>query len=213
MNKMTRLSDRELYAACCHGGSEEQAAAYTELFHSFFDRGLRMVAGTHHPDPKALAADCAQEALVKVHLHLAEVYAPDAFRKWAERTLHNHVLNRLQQWRAEQAHVVRHSEEDDEEDEGSAAVQAETVYAGVENAELSVALGAAFAAADLSDRSRRVVVGRYVLEIEDGVLAAQLSEREGSAVLSSHVQTTRSKNLAKLRKNAQARRILAHWLE
>lgn len=209
---MSPRSDRELYTACCKCGSEEQATAYTELHQSFFQVALHMVAGTHHPDPEALAADCAQETLWKIHLHLAEVQSPDSFRKWAARVLHNHVLNRLQQWRGEQAHAVRVPTEEDEKQDNSLTVQPDTVFANVENAELAVALGAAITAADLSDRSRWVVAGRYLLEMEDQVLAAQLTEREGSQVLSNHVQTTRSKNLAKLRKNAQACSILAPWL-
>lgn len=222
MNDIPRRSDRDLYEACCRTGSEEQAVAYTELFQGFYRVALRMVANTHHPEPEALAADCAQEALLKTHRHLADVKSPDAFRAWAAATLRNHVLNRLQQWRGQEAHLVRpYDADDDDAQEGGPALQpaprpapqAADPFAGVENAELALALGAAIAAAALSERSRWVVAGRYLLDLEDQVLAAQLTQREGCDVLPSHVQTTRSKNLAKLRKNVQACRILAPWID
>ncbi len=86
------------------------------------------------------------------------------------------------------------------------------MYANVASAELAVALGQAMTEAQLSDRSRWVVVGRYLLELEDRVLAAQLTAMEGSSILPSHVQTTRSKNLTKLRRMLRHAACWLPWL-
>ncbi len=54
--------------------------------------------------------------------------------------------------------------------------------------------------APISDRSRRVVIGRYLDDADDESLAQTESEIAQKDVLPSHIQVTRSKNITKLRK-------------
>jgi hypothetical protein len=51
----------------------------------------------------------------------------------------------------------------------------------------------------ISERSRRVVLGRYVADEPDEALAEAEAKLSGQTVLPSHIQVTRSKNLSKLR--------------
>jgi DNA-directed RNA polymerase specialized sigma24 family protein len=53
--------------------------------------------------------------------------------------------------------------------------------------------------APISERSRRVVIGRFLDDLPDEALAHTESELSQSEILPSHVQVTRAKNLAKLR--------------
>jgi DNA-directed RNA polymerase specialized sigma24 family protein len=53
--------------------------------------------------------------------------------------------------------------------------------------------------APISERSFRTVAGRYLDNVSDEELAKQESERSGQALLPSHLQITRAKNLSKLR--------------
>ena len=53
--------------------------------------------------------------------------------------------------------------------------------------------------APISERSYRVVIGRYRDDLPDEQLAQDESVRSGRTVLPSHIQVTRAKNMAKLR--------------
>jgi hypothetical protein len=53
--------------------------------------------------------------------------------------------------------------------------------------------------APISGRSRRAVLGRYLDDLPDELLAQAESELAGQAVLPSHVQVRRAKDLARLR--------------
>ena len=52
----------------------------------------------------------------------------------------------------------------------------------------------------MSERSQRVVIGRYLDELPDDQLAQTESKLTNSNVAPSHIQVTRAKNIAKLRK-------------
>jgi hypothetical protein len=53
--------------------------------------------------------------------------------------------------------------------------------------------------APISDRSRRVVIGRYLDDLPDDQLAATESDLSATDVQPSNIQVTRSKNISKLR--------------
>jgi hypothetical protein len=71
-----------------------------------------------------------------------------------------------------------------------------------ESGDLRALLLAAIEQGPLSERSRRVVIGRYFREQADEALAQAESQQTGQPVLASHIQVTRAKNIAKLRSNA-----------
>jgi DNA-directed RNA polymerase sigma subunit (sigma70/sigma32) len=60
----------------------------------------------------------------------------------------------------------------------------------------------------MSDRSRRVVIGRYLDDLDDDDLAQTESELAGEDIRPSHVQVTRSKNISKLRQWPLLKRFL-----
>jgi hypothetical protein len=54
--------------------------------------------------------------------------------------------------------------------------------------------------APISDRSQRVVIGRYLDDTPDDLLAQAETALSQHLLLPSHIQVTRSKNMAKLRR-------------
>jgi RNA polymerase sigma factor (sigma-70 family) len=176
---------RALYAACRDDGSPAQIDAYKLLWEQLY----RVAYGMLHarPEAEALAADCAQTALVKIHRNLDQCHDPAAFRSWASQIARRAVLDALRQ----PAQVRRVALDD--------AEHALSVPPPPDPNDLRATLLHAIEHGPLSDRSRRVVLGRFFAERPDEELAIDESQRGAEAVLPSHIQVTRSKNLAKLR--------------
>jgi RNA polymerase sigma factor (sigma-70 family) len=179
-----------LYAACASDGSDAQIDAYESLWTDLYRIAFAMLR--ERPGGDALAADCAQAALIKIHRNLAQCRNPAAFREWAAQVARRVVLDELR--RPEHARRAPLPGDDDH-----AAVQADGPPA---DGDLRATLLAAIEHGPLSDRSRRVVLGRFFQEQHDEALAQAESAIAGQPVLPSHVQVTRAKNLAKLRGNA-----------
>jgi RNA polymerase sigma factor (sigma-70 family) len=187
----TTWDNQTLYAACADHGSERQVAAYEMLWAYLHGVAYWMVR--ERPDPDAFAADCAQIALLKIHQNLDRCQEPAAFRAWAARIVRRTVLDELRR----PDHARRASLPDDEEQDdwfGSVPPIPEPV-------DLRGLLLAAIEHGPLSDRSRRVVVGKFLDDVPDEMLARTESELAAQAVLPSHVQVTRAKNLASLRRD------------
>jgi len=199
----TRYDSQTLYHACADDGSDAQIDAYEALWADLYRIALPMLRD--RPGGDALAADCAQAALIKVHRNLAQCRAPAAFREWAAQVVRRVVLDELR--RPEHARRVALPDDDDH----SAALAAPP--APPPGADLRATLLAAIEHGPLSDRSRRVVLGRYFQEQPDEALARAESELSGQAVLPSHIQVTRAKNLAKLRADARLLERLRELLE
>jgi RNA polymerase sigma factor (sigma-70 family) len=177
-----------LYHACRRDGSAEQAAALQELGAAFYRIAYAMLR--ERPGRADLAADCMQLALIKVYQRIEQCREPEAFRGWAARVARRTVLDALRQSVATQAETLP----DDRALPPSALAAAPS---GPD--ELALLLRSAIASAPLSERSRRVVVGRFFEERDDYDLARAESVLAAQTVLPSHVQVTRAKNLAKLR--------------
>ncbi|MBK8990111.1 MAG: RNA polymerase sigma factor [Chloroflexi bacterium] len=185
------LDNSALYAACGSNNPDEQTAAYRELWRYLYQVAAYMTRS--QPDGDALAQDCAQRALLRVHEQYISCQEPLAFRAWARRIVSNLVIDELR--RQKRWQLLPEPEQ--------AAELTETRQPGPETAVLlsltAVSLRHLLQQAPISDRSRRLVVGRYLDDLPDEILADTESELSSSPVLPSHVQVTRAKNIAKLR--------------
>ncbi len=196
-------SSAELYAACRSTDLQVQSIAYTMLWQYLCRVALQIVRD--QPDPEALAQDCAQEALVRIHERLAECARPEAFHAWARRIAANAAIDELRRLRR----LVPLAEEDEYEGgpstrgagAGAGAIRAPEPTAdagGPDQADLAE-LRALLQRAPISARSCRVVIGRYLDSLPDEALAEVESRLAGGSVLPSHVQVTRTKDIARLR--------------
>jgi RNA polymerase sigma factor (sigma-70 family) len=142
------------------------------------------------PDASALAQDFAQLALIRVHGRLAECREPRAFRKWARQIVSHLVIDELRRrkrllpWDELAAQTLP-----------AAPAPEPGALAAAARADLRRLLELA----PISDRSRRLIIGRYFDEQPDEALSRVESQLSGEAMRPSHLQVTRAKNLSKLR--------------
>jgi RNA polymerase sigma factor (sigma-70 family) len=188
------LDSAGLYAACRSADAQAQAAAYETLWHYLLRVALQMVYD--QPQAEALAQDCAQVALIRVHGRMAECSAPEAFFAWARRIVVNATIDELRR-------LKRLVPLDEEDDDDEPATQLPAHVPPLETTALDrislAELRAMIQRAPISARSARVVVGRYVDNQPDEILAKAESRLSARPVLPSHVQVTRTKDIAKLR--------------
>jgi RNA polymerase sigma factor (sigma-70 family) len=200
---MDESDSQSMYEACAREGTEAQRDAFEQLWRQLYRVAYGMLHS--HPDGEALAADCAQIALIKVHRNLAQCRNPASFREWAAQIARRAVLDELRR----PDHRRRAALPDDDHQHPAAA----EAYAPAEAADLRAALLAIVARGPLSDRSRRVVLGRYFEEQPDEALARVESLLSGRPTLPSHVQVTRAKNLDALRRDEALVRRLRELIE
>ena len=154
------MSDSEtLYDDALDEGSDRQRAAFERLWRYLYAVAWRML--TDRPGGEDLAADCTQQALIKIHGRLAECREPGRFLSWAAQIVRRTVIDELR--RPDQARRAPALEEPHEP-----AIEPD-MLAGI--ADLPVLVREALRQAPLSDRSRRVVSGRYFQERPDEELA------------------------------------------
>lgn len=181
------LDSATLYAFTCHGATAEQETALRALWRYLFPVVVQLFRGDS--DPEDRAADIVQQALERIYFRAHECRAPGAFRTWCRRIAVNLALDELR----------RRKRLDPAGDAGLETVALppvdEAALVHVSEDELRALL----VQAPISPRSYRVVVGRFLDEREDEELAAAESRLSDDAVRPSHIQVTRSKNLAKLR--------------
>jgi len=188
------MDSAELYHACRHGDAAAQEAAYRTLWRYLYSVAYQILRS--QADPDALAQDCAQMALVRVHQRLIECQEPNAFKSWARRITSNLAIDELRRRKR-----LADSAGNDDNGAVDALVAAahtqpeRTVLAQISESDLRALLDRA----PISARSLRVVVGRFLDDVVDEVLAQTESQLAESDVLPSHIQVTRSKNLSKLR--------------
>lgn len=182
------LESTALHAACGSPDTAVQTAAYHILWRYLY----RVAAAMTHsqPDGDALAQDCAQRALLRVHQQYDRCDEPKAFRVWARRIVCNLVIDDLR--RRQRLQPLP--------DSGPELAHPARVESEVLGEITAVALRQLLAQAPISDRSRRVVIGRYLDNSDDETLAQTESQLASSEVLPSHIQVTRAKNIAKLRR-------------
>ena len=199
-------TDRSLFDACRNEGSIEQGYAFESLHRDLYRIAHFMIGSTNYPDREAMAKDCAQEALEKVWRHLHTCRNPDKFRSWAKAVVRHHTLNELikQQRRRELSLELEEHVE----------VASETISPDkeLEQRALQVSLLDVMARAPMSQRSKRVVLGRYLEEKRDSQLAEEVSEAEGLVIRPSHIQVTRAKDLKRLREDEGVRIYLQAWM-
>ncbi|MDQ3248478.1 MAG: RNA polymerase sigma factor [Chloroflexota bacterium] len=197
---MTRLwTDRELYAAFGQDGSEQQRQAFEVLYQELYAISFFMLQTTRAAEPQALAQDCTQEALVKVWKHLDTCEQPDSVRGWAKTIVRNQTLNEI-------ARLKRKAESSlEQEIKQPLADQNEAPSAAFDDHEKQLAILDLLAAAPISERSRYVILAKYLLQMSEAEISEALSQREGLAIKPSHVQVTRAKNIKKLIQDADLR--------
>ncbi len=181
----------DLFAACGSSDPSVRTGAYEVLWAYLLRIALYMTA--RQPDQQALAQDCAQRALIRIHQQRLRCQEPKAFRTWSRRIVSNLVIDELRRRKRLQPLP--------EADQETLAVSSSVNHPEMETlATLTTAsLRRLLQQAPISERSRRVVIGRFLDEQEDEGLAQTESRLAGEEVLPSHVQVTRSKNISKLR--------------
>ena len=187
-----KWTDRELYTALSQSGSEQQKQAFEILYQELYAISFFMLQTTAAPEPRALAQDCAQEALVKVWKHLATCEQPDAMRSWAKSIVRNQTLNEIARLKRKMVDSL-----DDHVDKPLLDSQT-TPVANFQAKEKYNAILDLLAVAPLSERSRYVILAKYLLQMTEEEICQALTQREGSEVKPSHVQVTRAKNFKKI---------------
>jgi RNA polymerase sigma factor (sigma-70 family) len=193
------VSNQQLYTDCQQTGSIAQQQAYELLWRELYRIAYAMLL--QQRDPDALASDCTQKALIKIHHNIVHCQEPERFRSWAAQIVRRTVIDTLRQ-----PAFARQSELS--ETHATIAVDAPP-----EPNELHAFLMHAIEKGPLSDRSRRVVLGRFFAEQPDEILAKQEQALIGDEILPSHIQVTRAKNLAKLRQQPNLLEQLRMFME
>ncbi len=197
------MDSATLYRDCRSKETATQSAAYRTLWNYLLPVAYQLVRS--QPDADDVAQECTQWALVRIHQRLHECHEPAAFRSWARRVVSNLAIDELRR----QKRLTTLPDSDSKESASSAlAVQHSpdvTVLAHLVEEELRELI----VHAPISERSRRVVIGRFLDDLPDETLAQTESELNQSEILPSHVQVTRAKNLAKLRDWSPLRTLLS----
>ena len=201
MKAYPSFDSAELFQACGSENSAEQARAYRALW----DYLYRVAYGIayHQPDADALAQDAAQLALLKVHEERENCREPRAFRAWSRRIVSNITIDELRRRKR-----LRPLNEPGEHQTTNIAAVSAVVSDEAPARLTTAALRRLFDAAPISDRSRRLVIGRFLDDLPDELLAQRERELVGGEIRPSHVQVTRAKNIAKLRHWEQLRTFL-----
>lgn len=201
---MTReWSDRKLYEACGQAGSDEQRQAFAVLYAEFYSIALFMVQSTATPEPEELAQDCAQEALIKVWKNLATCIQPAAFRHWARTVLRNQTLNELAKLKRKREESLEHDPDHPLPQPGSNPAEV------VRRDEKYSTLLELLRSAPISERSRYVILAKYLAQMTEEEISQALSSKEQNEVRPSHVQVTRAKNFKKLYSDPKLRQQFA----
>lgn len=176
-----------LYTACGSSDATEQAEAYLSLWRYLYRVALFM--SRSQPDGDALAQDCAQRALLRIHQQQQNCQEPRAFHAWARRIVSNLVIDELRRRRRLEPLV----------ETMAAHAATPAIEQEISESVTAASLRQLLHQAPISDRSRRLVIGRYLDDLDDHYLAQVESGLVGQTVLPSHVQVTRAKNIGKLR--------------
>lgn len=189
--KREQLTSSELYQACAASGTAVQAEGYQILWQYLYRIAYNMTY--KQPDAAALAQDCAQKAIIRVHQQLDQCLEANAFKSWARRIVTNLVIDELRR----RKRLVRPNEETPLEENPEFAD--DSLEAFVLEGLTAVSLRQILQKSPMSDRSQRVVIGRYLDNLPDEQLSRTETDLANKAVAPSHIQVTRAKNIAKLR--------------
>lgn len=189
------LDSATLYRDCQSHDQITQERAYRVLWGYLNRIALSLVYD--QDDGNELAADCAQDGLIRIHQRIQECREPNAFLGWAKRIVSNLTIDVLRRRRRRQSLL---SEANDEQVERWTPNDAPKPGEQLLTLEGLEEIRTLLNQAPISDRSRRLVCGRYLDDQADEDLAKTESEISGEAIRPSHLQVTRSKNMSKLRK-------------
>jgi len=192
-------TDRELYTAFGQDGSEQQRQAFEILYQELYAISWFMLQTTPVTEPQALAQDCTQEALVKIWKHLATCEQPDSLRHWAKTIVRNQTLNEIARLKRKPQNSIEQVVDQPMIDESAIPSSA------LDKQEKQLAILDLLTAAPISDRSRYVILAKYLLQMSDEEISQALSQREGETIKPSHVQVTRAKNIKKITQDAALR--------
>jgi RNA polymerase sigma factor (sigma-70 family) len=188
-------SDSEtLYSACRSDDPARQSAAYEALWRYLYRVALQVVG--KQPDAGALAEDCAQKALLRVHTRIAECREPAAFRAWARRIAGNLAIDELR--RRKQLYFSLDDEQLPDPTPSTPHPNRPLEQLVLHQLDLQD-IQSLLALAPISHRSRRVIAGRYLEGQPDNVVAQQETMLAGRELRPSHIQVTRTKNMNVLR--------------
>jgi RNA polymerase sigma factor (sigma-70 family) len=188
-------TNRELYEALNRQGSEQQRQAFELLYRELYAICLFMLQTATAAEPRELAKDCAQEAIVKVWKNLGSCQQPDSLRSWAKTIARNQTLNEI-------ARLKRQHETSIEREVDVALADMQSAPAtSLTRAEKYSAILDLLGAAPISLRSRYVIAAKYLMQMSEEEICQGLQEREGAEVKPSHVQVTRAKNFKKIYSN------------
>jgi RNA polymerase sigma factor (sigma-70 family) len=192
-SERTSQDSAELHAACRSADPQVQATAYETLWHYLYRVALQMVSD--HPQAEAMAQDCAQVALIRVYERFAECSAPGAFYAWARRIVVNATIDELRR----QKRLVPFAEDEGEDEPTPLPAPRPSIEATILETISLAQLRNIIQQAPISGRSSRVVLGRYLDNLPDETLARAESKLSPRPVLPSHIQVTRTKDIARLR--------------
>jgi RNA polymerase sigma factor (sigma-70 family) len=174
----------ELYAGCLSQETAVQADAYAQLWGILYRRALVMTKYN-----EMMAEEYTQRSILRVFLKIASCESPEKFIGWAQRITHNLILDELRR----EKRLVDWDETYDPPETNDTLE--ENALDRISTEEWRILL----LQAPLSDRSRRVVIGRFLDDEQDEQLSLVESELSGATVRPSHIQVTRTKNLSKLK--------------
>jgi RNA polymerase sigma-70 factor (ECF subfamily) len=182
-----------LYWACQSADSTRQAGAYGRLWAYLYRVALQLTFD--QPDGQALAEDCAQSALIRVHGRISECREPRAFRKWARQIVSHLAIDELRR----RKRLLPREALDEMDAAYEAGLNAQPLEEEALTAASQLDLRRLLDMAPISERSRRLVIGRYFDDQPDEALAPVESQLAGQLMRPSHLQVTRAKNIHKLR--------------
>ena len=189
--KETFVDSADLYHACGSTDATVQATAYQTLWEYLFRIAFYLTA--QQPDQEALAQDCAQRALIRIHRQRQRCDEPKAFRTWSRRIVSNLTIDELR--RRKRLQPLPEPGQEAKLDQPTMPNPEIETAASLTTESLRQLLNTS----PMSDRSRRVVIGRYLDERDDESLAQTESDLADDEIRPSHVQVTRSKNISKLK--------------
>jgi RNA polymerase sigma factor (sigma-70 family) len=169
------MDNQALYEACRQHGSDAQIDGFEALSRHLYAVAYAMLR--QRPDADLLAADCMQLALIKVHRSLDQCQNPAAFRAWAAQIARRTVLDQLRRPTSRETALP---------DEGQLLPQQLVVQPPEQPLDVRALLLDAITSGPLSERSQRVVIGRFFDEQSDELLARResaLAKLRGDATL------------------------------
>jgi RNA polymerase sigma factor (sigma-70 family) len=192
--KLDDADSETLYAACLNQDIARRTAAYEALWRYLFRVALQVV--NRQPDAHALAEDCAQRALLRVHNRIDECREPGAFRAWARRIAGNLAIDELRRRKRLDFSV----DDDHQPDPTPYTLPPDRPLEQLISRRLDRQdIQSLLAVAPVSHRSRRVITGRYLEGLPDNVLAERETTLASREMRPSHIQVARTKNMSALR--------------